>query len=303
MRIIAAASGLVLAAAAQSAWASCVTVEPVMTPQVLLDPLDAAGAAEFTQPFALVFRRADTGSGAVTVRYQIVDEDSSIIARVGVTGGPAVVWQSQDSTRQIGAFRSDSSPLLRSGVVVLDDDDPMAQATVFMRLVNLREDLAAGVYREQFTVRYWCGDDQMSMPYEAPGAIAVSVAVPNVLSASVAGVSPRGEIDFMDFAVSRRQVMISVRSTGSYEVSARSLNSGVMVREGTGAGVDDADRIRYQARLEGTPLVIDGTTTRSMPRAGLGGSQFALEVEAEDTRSKRAGAYADTILLTLAPVN
>lgn len=303
MKTIAAASGIALAAFAHTATASCVIVEPVLTPQVLLDPLDASGAAEFTQPFALTFRRADTGAGALTVRYQIVDEDSAIQSRVGAGRGPAVVWQSQDSTREIGAFRSDSSPLLRSGVVSLGDDDPAAQTTIFMRLVNLREDLSAGVYREQFTVRYWCGEDQAAMPYEAPGAIAVSVAVPNVLSASVAGVSPRGEIDFMDFSVTRRHLMISVRSTGSYQVSARSLNNGAMVREGAAPGLDSADRIGYEARLEGEPLMLDGVSTRSMPRAGLAGRQYAFEVEVEDTRSKRAGAYGDTILLTLAPVN
>lgn len=301
--LVAAAFAASASSGAGAAMASCVNIEPVIVPQVRLDPLDAAGPGELMQPLVVTFRRAGVDTTPIKVTYQIVDEDSNVQSRVGVTRGPAVVWQSQDSAREIGAFRSEAYPLLRSGRVLLGEKDQAAQATVYMRLVNLREDLPAGIYREAFTVRYWCGEDQGSLPYEAQGIVAVSVAVPNVLSASVAGASARGEVDFVDFSARKRDLMISIRSTGPYRVTARSLNGGVMVRDTVSTATDEADRIRYRTTLDGKTLEVAGSSSEPMARAGLLGRQMALELEVEDTATKRAGAYADTLLLTFAPAN
>ena len=297
---------LIAVAAASSAsgaaLAQCATVDPVIVPQVRVDPLDAGGPAELVQPFVLTFRRVGIDTTPVTVRYQIVDEDSSALSRVGRSQGPTVEWQSQDSAREIGAFRSEGYALLRSGQAVLGDKDQATQRTVSMRLTNLRDDLAAGVYREQFTIRYWCGEQDSTLPYEAQGIVAVSVAVPNVLSASISGGSSRGEIDFMDFAALSRTLQINVRSTGPYQVSARSIGGGALVREGAAGSSDPADRIAYRATLDNAPLS-PGEAARPQRRAGLAGRRMALDVAVESIADKRAGAYADTLLVTLSPVN
>lgn len=285
------------------AFAQCAAVDPVVVPQIRVDPLDAAGPAELVQPLILTFRRTDMDVAPLTIRYQIVDEDSNLRSRVGVTRGPLVEWQGQESSRDIGAFRSEAYSLLRSSRAVFGENDQATQQSVILRLTNLREDLAAGVYREQFTVRYWCGEDEGQMPYEAQGAVAVSVAVPNVLSANIAGATARGEIDFLDFAVRNRSLQVSVRSTGPYRVTARSLNGGVMLREQARLANDPADRIRYGARFDGEAIETDGASSQTMERAGLAGRQIPLDIQVEDTDSKRAGAYADTLLLTLSPAN
>lgn len=290
---------LALPAAAQ---AQCVMADPVVTPQIRLDPLDASGPGELVQPFVLTFRRAGADGAPISVRYQIVDEDSSVQSRVGQTQGPTVEWRAPGSSRDIGAFRSEAYSLLRSGTARLDADDAAVQSTVALRLTNLRTDLAAGIYREQFTVRYWCGEDDSSMPYEAQGLISVAVAVPNVLSANIAGASLRGQIDFLDFAVLRRNLQVSVRSTGPYQVTARSVNGGELHRS-RGGSRDEADRIRYAATFGGRSLNLEAGTTQDMPRAGLAGRQIPLDVEVGDVDGKRAGLYADTLLLTLAPAN
>lgn len=289
-------------AASSAAWAQCATVDPVLVPQIRLDPLDAAGPGQLVQPFNLTFRRAGVDATPLSIRYQIVDEDSSVQARVGLSQGPTVEWQGGDSSRDIGAFRSEAYSLLRSSRIGMGENAAAAQTTVMLRLTDLRADLPAGIYREQFTVRYWCGDDEASLPYEAQGLVSVSVAVPNVLSANVAGASLRGEIDFLDFSTLSRSLQVSVRSTGPYQVQARSLNGGVLQRERVGAG-DDADRVRYQASLNGEALTVDSGAGLRMPRAGLLGRQMPLDVTVEDVRSKRAGVYADTLLLTLSPMN
>ncbi len=296
----AAIASIVLAGAAA---AQCVNVDAVIVPEVRIDPLDAAGPGELAQPLVLTFRRAGTGAEPIDVRYQIVDEDSTVRSRIGITRGPVVAWQSEDSARDIGALRSEAYSLLRSGRVVLGEDEQAAQRSVILRLTNLREDLSAGIYRERFTVRYWCGEEDSSLPYEAYGVIAVAAAVPNVLSANIAGASSRGEIDFLNFELLSRTLQVSVRSTGPYEVTARSVNGGVMLREQAGERVTEADRIRYAARFGGQMLDLDNGGGFSMQRAGLLGRQIPLDITIEDVSAKRAGVYADTLLLTLAPAN
>lgn len=296
----AAISGLV--ATAGVAAAQCVVVEPQVAPTIRLDPMDATGPAEVVQPITLTFRRADLSTSDLIVHYQIVDEDSSTRSRVGRAAGPLVEWQGEGSSRDIGVFRSEAYALLRSAQVTLPEDDLTGQQRVMARLTNLREDLPAGVYREQFTVRYWCGSPETSLPHEAPGVVAVTVVVPNVLSVNVAGASLRGEIDFMDFALLARSLQVSVRSTGPYEVTARSLNGGAMHREGA-AIAGPLDRIGYTARLDGQLLDPSGGATRRMPRAGLGGRMISLDVEVDGVDSVRAGEYADTLVLQLTPIN
>lgn len=300
--LMAAAAASTTLLTAGMAAAQCVTVDSVVVPEIRVDPLDAAGPAELVQPLVLTFRRAGVDMNPITLRYQIIDEDSSVQSRVGLTRGPTVEWQGDGSIRDIGAFRSEAYSPLRSGSVFLGADDLSANRNVRLRLTNLRDDLPAGIYREQFTVRYWCGDADASIPHETSGAIAVTVAVPNVLSANIAGASVHGEIDFLDFATLSRNLVISVRSTGPYQVSARSLNGGVLQREHA-VSPDAADIIHYEAAFDGQRLMVDGSTSRQMPRAGLAGRQIALDVTVEDVSRKRAGAYADTLLLTLAPVN
>jgi hypothetical protein len=280
--------------------AQCVTVDPVIVPAVRVDPLDTAGAAQIMQPVTMTFRRAGAATGPVRVIYQIVDEDSEGPQRVGVTAGPQVEWRSGDSGRNIGAARNEAYALLRSGELTLGPDDASAQSALRLFLANLREDLPAGVYREQFTIRYWC-DDAASVPNEIPGIVTVIVQVPNVLSANVAGASTRGEIDFLDFATLSRSLTVSVRSTGPYAVTAQSLNGSVMLREGARGG-ESADRIPYAVTFGGRPLIPGVASAVTNPRAGLAGQQIPLSVTVDDVMAKRAGRYSDTLVLTLTPV-
>lgn len=285
-----------------AAAAQCVSVDPVIVPDIRVDPLDAAGPAQAVQPVTLTFRRTGADAVPIKVLYQIVDEDSPVQSRVGATAGPQVEWRSDDSSRTIGASRGDAYALLRSGTVTLNVDDASKQADLRMFLTDLREDLPAGVYREQFTVRYWCDEADAAAPYEIPGIVTATVQVPNVLSANVAGASARGEIDFLDFAALSRSLSISVRSTGRYEVSARSENGGVMLREGSTARAA-ADVIPYDVRFGGERLALEENAVLGRPTAGLAGEQIPLEVVVQDVSSKRAGAYTDTLILTLTPVS
>ena len=109
------------------------------------------------------------------------------------------------------------------------------------------------------------------------GIISVAIRVPNVLSATLAGGTNRGEIDFLDFSTLSRSLAVSVRSTGPYTVTARSLNGGAMLRDGL-TSTGEADRIPYDLRFGGQPLVQGTGGDGSYPRAGLQGRQMPLDV-------------------------
>ena len=295
---------LSLLALAPAALAQCATVDPVIVPQIRVDPLDAGGPTNLIQPFQLTFRRATVDTKPLIVRYQIVDDDSSAIARVGLSQGPVVDWTSSDSSRSIGAVRSQGYVLLRTGVATIGENDTAAQRSVTLRLDDVRTDIPAGIYREQFAVRYWCEAEETGIPYEAMGAVSVSVAVPNVLSASVAGTSLRGEIDFMDFNSLSRSIQVAVRSTGPYRVTARSANGSALVRVGSGRTARPSDRIGYTASFDGDPLVVgNADSSRLMPRAGLAGRSVALDVTIGNIKDNVAGLYTDVIYLSVAPAN
>ncbi|RYD62484.1 MAG: hypothetical protein EOP58_13095 [Sphingomonadales bacterium] len=271
-----------------------------MVPDIRVDPLDASASAHVVQPVTLRFKRIGVETPPLMLTYQIVDEDSPVQMRVGMSAGPQVQWRSNDAARDIGVSRQEAYALLRSGVVSFAAGETSKDVDIRLFLTNLRDDLPAGVYRESYSLRYWCGQPDASVPNEMPGVLAVTIQVPNVLSASIAGASTRGEIDFLDFATLSRSLSISVRSTGRYTVSARSLNRHAMVREGSTSDAA-SDRISYDLRFGGQTLMHDGAGGVTNPRAGLQGIQIPLDVAVEDVSAKRAGRYSDTVLLTLTP--
>src|SRR3546814_3496361 len=58
--------------------AQCVTIDPVVVPDLRIAPLDATGPAQVMQPTMLNFRRIGSDTAAPpTVIYQILDEDRS----------------------------------------------------------------------------------------------------------------------------------------------------------------------------------------------------------------------------------
>ena len=144
---------------------------------------------------------------------------------------------------------------------------------------------------------------ETGIPYESTGVVAVSVAVPNVLSASVAGASTTGAIDFGGFEALARSLQVSVRSTGPFKLTARSENGGALLREGSYQTVTPSDRISYRASFAGEFLSTDGTVSPVLPRAGLAGRQIPLDVVVSDVTANRAGIYKDTLYLTLEPAN
>lgn len=285
---------------AMPALAQCVSADPAAIPEIRIDPLDATGPSQFVQPFTLRFRRVGVDTSPLTVTYQIVDEDSPLQERVGMNAGPQIEWRSNDTSRNIGALRQESFALLRSGKVSFAAGETTKEVGIRLFLTNLGEDLPAGTYREQYAVRYWCGDPSATAANELTGVLPVVVRIPNVLSANVAGGSKHGQIDFLDFASLSRSLSISVRSTGPYTVSARTLNGGALKREGA-TGNAAADRIAYTMQFGGQFLGDAGDASFTYPRAGLQGIQIPLDVRVEDVSKKRAGKYSDTLMLTLTP--
>src|SRR3546814_4268102 len=80
--------------------AQCVTIDPVVVPDLRIDPLDATGPAQVMQPTMLNFRRTGSDTAApLTVIYQILDEDSTVQSRVGASAGPQIEWRRNEDRK------------------------------------------------------------------------------------------------------------------------------------------------------------------------------------------------------------
>ena len=146
------------AAAIAPAAAQCVAADPASVPDISVDPLDASGPNQIVQPATLRFRRLGADTSPINVTYQIIDEDSSSRLRVGMNAGPPIEWRSGDASRNIGALRQDAYGLLRSATFALSAGESSKDVDVRLFVTDLQDDLPAGLYREQYSIRYWCGD-------------------------------------------------------------------------------------------------------------------------------------------------
>jgi hypothetical protein len=288
----------VMAAAHGAVAADCVTVDPVIVSEIRLDPMSASPGGELVQTFNITFR----GAQGTPFLFRISDEDSGVVHRVGQTAGPVIDWTHGSVDIGVGRLEAFTDALGRGGGASgIPRGSNSVDVPITLRLSDLQADLAAGIYREQFTVRFNCNVKGGSNYGESMGAVAVSVAVPNVISVNVAGASASGQIDFQDFATLSRSLNLSVRSTGPFRVRAASENAGAMVRDRV-TNPTDVDLIPYSLTLDGQSMDVGSWSSRQ-PRVGLTGRQFPLEVTAADISSNRAGEYRDELTITFEPLN
>lgn len=282
---------------AHGAVADCVTVDQVTVPEIRLDPMNG-GVGVVSQSFYLTFTPTGpvTGRGLV-IQYRISDEDSTPLQRVGQSAGPVVEWWGGGD---LGAPRIGDFDRGSQGAILFEDNTSVA-VPVTLNLPEPQADLAAGIYRESFTVRFMCNPKDRIID-DAPGRVGVSVAIPNIISANVAGAGSSGQIDFGDFANLSRSLNLSVRSTGPFEIRAESENAGALLRDGA-AAPDEADRIPYRVTVDGLSLDLNGGWSSRQPRVGLLGRHFPLEVNVDDVSANRAGEYRDTLRVIFAPKN
>lgn len=133
------------------------------------------------------------------------------------------------------------------------------------------------------------------------GVLQLVVDVPSTLTASLAGGSSSGTIDFGDFSTLTQTAMVGVSSTGPYAVRITSTNGQVMKLTTPPPGVAGAAnaQIPYTVTFAGT--AVSSTPTR-FSRTGVGGTHLPLSITAGPVGAKRAGTYHDIITVTFTPL-
>ncbi|WP_022683548.1 hypothetical protein [Sphingobium bisphenolivorans] len=131
----------------------------------------------------------------------------------------------------------------------------------------------------------------------------LDMAIPRMLSINTAGPA---QVDFQDFTSDTAEALISIKSTSTLDVLAATDN-GARLKMGTSTAENAV--IPYQMRFGpdaagSLPLLSPGTPLNT-PRAGVGGSNYALQLKLTGgvPSGKIAGTYSDTITLTISPGN
>jgi hypothetical protein len=283
--------GVVTAAAAQAGCASF-TAPPI---SVSYDPLGAQGSAQIVQPITLT-AASDSGS-PTAVMGQFVDQNSGSL-RIG-TGGPLYT-----------IMRSYNRVVVPLGVTFNPsfafDYDFMSVGTRKAEMIpgvnfyiDPGQDVAAGVYRENFDLQYQCSSSTATETQS--GVLQIVVNVPSTLTASLAGGSTAGTLDFGDFSSLTRTAMVGVYSTGPYAISFSSANARAMKLQNPPPGAVNSSNAQIPYVVSFAGAALSGGTTH-FPRTGVGGTSLPLTVTVDPALDKRAGVYHDVITVTFTPL-
>lgn len=268
---------------------------------VTYDPLGTQGVTQVVQPVSLGVSRDLTSSGGTpeSVTAQFVDGDSSSnTLRIG-TSGPIYSIEASSPvavsrvTAPLDPAHSFTYAFAQSGTGLTETIHGI------QFFIDPGQDIPAGVYSESLDVQYRCnvtGETPFTDLQSA--ALRVSVSVPSKLTASLAGVSASGTLQFDDFSSLTQTAMVNVYSTGPFAFSAVSDN-GAMKLQGAPAGATNAE-ISYSLGFDGQ--AISSGDVIHHDRTGIGGAGLPLAVTAEPIKGKRAGVYHDTLTLTFTPL-
>jgi len=167
-------------------------------------------------------------------------------------------------------------------------------------LIDPGQDVAAGVYGESLDMVYRCQDPQSI--YTQSAVLQITVDVPSSLTASLAGGSASGTLDFADFSSLSRSVQVNVYATGPYALSVVSLNAQKMKLADAPAGAAGNANAEIGYTITFNGAAVSTAASAHFARTGVLGAHLPLAVTAESVAGKRAGAYHDTLTLTFTPL-
>lgn len=268
------------------------------------DPLGGAATLGLFLSFPIRVTRGVSASGVVTgVTGQFMDQGQTG-AVFRLDGGPTYDITDQGNNEMI--VHQSTSPLVTGHTFFADFSSraDQARAVAVEQINNLAisvppgQDVAAGVYAATLDVQFQCavgatlGDVRMQT-----GVLPVTITVPSVLSANLAGGGLKGTIDFGQFEDSTKSANIQVRSTGPFNLHISAEHAGKMVLLGTSGGT--GQEIPYTITFNGTPAPLDSDV--AFGRTGVGGLSMPLAVTVGDTSGERAGVYKDTLTVVFTP--
>ena len=291
----------------QSHAANCATlsVSPAAPSIPSWNPLNpAAQEANFTATITRV------SSSTKAIRLIFLDANSSAVpTRVGTTSGPRYDIVSVNSGATI-SFPSGTQVATQTVPLIALSSSSVSSVQVNLKVriaanTNPSEDFVGGTsYSETLNYAVQCfKSDGGSNPGATDGLLganlSLNLSIPKLVSIVTA--TPAA-INFGQFTTPSQQVMVTVKSTSTLNVSASTANGSQFVRAGAVAPYPSNSIIPYAMSFNGYALPTGGTLT-NQTRAGVNGSGFPLTLTLSGglPTGKLAGSYADTITLTITP--
>ena len=298
--IAAALMAMGFAGPAMAAPCMTMTISPSAPGLAQWNPLDG-------QDQEVAFTATITRDAASTksVRLIFIDNDSNISpTRIG-TSGPRYAIVSAGGG--VISFPKGTTLSNSYGVTVPFTNKNDATVSLKVRILGSREDFTSDVrYQENLDYAAQClkanGSDNGSSTVPTSSNLRLDLTIPKVLSVTT---SSAAEINFQEFTKDQEQTIIRLASTSPLNVSATTDNNGKLMI-GTSAPPNATIPYTMQFGLNnGSPLApLPSTGTPiTAARAGVGGSAYALNLKLTDgvPSGKIAGAYSDTITLTITP--
>ena len=239
-------------------------------------------------------------------RLIFLDANSSAVpTRIGTASGPRYDIINVDSGATI-SFPSGTQVAAQNILLTQVGSNSTAQVHLKVRIAantNPTEDFIGGTtYSETLNYALQCfKSDGGSMPGATDGPIganlSLNLSIPKL--ASIVTATPTA-INFGQFTTLTQQLMVTVKSTSTLNVSATTANGSQFVLAGAVKPYPTASTIPYAMSFNGYAFPTTGILT-NQTRAGVNGSSFPLVLTLTGglPSGKLAGSYSDTIILTI----
>ena len=242
--------------------------------------------------------RPDSG-GSKSVRIIFLDNnDRSAPLRLGV-GGP--IYQILDNSGNNIVFPQGTSITAANNPTVSSPQGDMITVPLRVNVPAKTDnfDYASNTYSETINYAVQCfaangKSNGVDGPFAGP---VLTLKIPQLVSITTAS---SAMIDFKNFTAAADPLNVGVKSTSRVQVTFVTANGSKMVRAGAPPSPPLNSYIAYTMMFNGQPL----TNGLQLSRAGTTGTTWPLVLDLGTLpQGKIAGSYADTITLTLTPVN
>ena len=243
--------------------------------------------------------RPDSG-GSKSVRIIFLDSnDVSAPIRLGVNGP---IYQVLDNSGNNILYPKNASITTASNPTASSPAGDMITVPLRVNVPAKTDnvDYASGTLSETISYAVQCftstgKSNGIDGPFAGP---VLTLTIPQLVSITTGSAA---NIDFRNFTMTTSNVSVGVKSTSRVQVSFVTANVSKMVRAGSPSPSPLNSSIPYTMMLNGQPL----TNGLQLSRAGTStGTTWPLVLDLGTLpQGKIAGSYADTITLTLTPVN
>ncbi|HKY82632.1 MAG TPA: hypothetical protein VJM09_14295 [Sphingobium sp.] len=246
------------------------------------------------------FTRID--SNAKSVRIIFADNDAGTPVKLGQSG-PIYEIKANDGALIVSPSSNISNGAGALGVF----SGSTASTTLSFIIPNTTTDFIGDtVFSESLKYSVQCYDNNTNGTGagNAPSDLGVPAFILPVRIKKVVSITTAGPqtINFGNFTTTTQQLQVGLRSTSSINVGVSTLRDNQMVLAGAVPPFPANASIPYSMTLNGTP-VANGTNLTNQTRAGVAGMNWPLILTLSGglPSGKIAGAYSDTITLTLTP--